>query len=65
MLIDKCNKKIHSNNYFKEYGTYFSSVLIIKYYNYYATNGYSNGLANTICLKHYSCTIHKLIYFVF
>jgi len=42
MLIDKiCNTKIHSNNYFKKYGIYLSSVLIIMCYYYYATNAYS------------------------
>jgi len=51
MLIDKCDTKIHSNNYLKENGTYFSSVLTIKYYNHYATNVYSNGILTHFALN--------------
>jgi len=51
MLIDKHNTKINSNNYLKETGTYFSSVLTIKYYNHYANNVYSNGLLTHFALN--------------
>lgn len=51
MLIDKCDTKINSNNYFKKSGTYFSSVLTIKYYNHCATNVYSNGLLTHFALN--------------